>query len=99
MVEARKRLTNLPEELAKHPEIGVVKITRRGKPVLAVVSWELYESVSETLAIMSDPEMMVAVRRRMRDLEQETLIPGRKSRTSSVFDLRDCHHGYCPRHA
>jgi antitoxin YefM len=70
MVEARKRLTNLPEELAKHPEIGAVKITRRGKPVLAVMSWELYESVTETLDIMSDPEMLAAFRRGVRDLEQ-----------------------------
>ena len=70
MVEARKRLTNLPEELAKHPEIGAVKITRRGKPVLAVMSWELYESVSETLDIMSDPEMMSALQQGVRDREQ-----------------------------
>ena len=75
MVEARKRLTNLPEELAKHPEIGVVKITRRGKPVLAVMSWELFESVSETLAIMSDPEMMKAVRQGVRDLELGKTYP------------------------
>jgi len=70
MVEARKRLTNLPEELAKHPEIGAVTITRRGKPVLAVMSWALYESVTETLDIMSDPEMMAAFRQGVRDLEQ-----------------------------
>ena len=70
MVEARRRLTNLPEEMAKHPEMGVVKITRRGKPVLAVMSWELYESVSETLEIMSDPEMMAAVSQGAQDLEQ-----------------------------
>jgi len=70
MVEARRRLTNLPEELAKHPEMGVVKITRRGKPVVAVMSWELYESVSETLEIMSDPEMMAAVSQGAQDLEQ-----------------------------
>jgi antitoxin YefM len=70
MVEARKQLTSLPEELAKHPEIGAVTITRRGKPVLAVMSWALYESVTETLDIMSDPEMMAAFRQGVRDLEQ-----------------------------
>jgi antitoxin YefM len=70
MVEARKQLTNLPEGLAKHPEIGAVTITRRGKPVLAVMSWALYESVTETLDIMSDPETMAAFRQGVRDLEQ-----------------------------
>jgi antitoxin YefM len=75
MVEARKRLTNLPEELAKHPEIGALTITRRGKPVLAVMSWELYESVTETLDIMSDPEMLAAFRRGVRDLQQGNTYP------------------------
>jgi PHD/YefM family antitoxin component YafN of YafNO toxin-antitoxin module len=75
MVEARKRLTNLPEELAKHPEIGALTITRRGKPVLAVMSWELYESVTETLDIMSDPEMLAAFRKGVRDLQQGNIYP------------------------
>jgi antitoxin YefM len=75
MVEARKRLTNLPEELAKHPEIGALTITRRGKPVLAVMSWELYESVTETLEIMSDPEMLAAFRQGVRDLQQVNTYP------------------------
>jgi antitoxin YefM len=84
MVEARKRLTNLPEELAKHPEIGALTITRRGKPVLAVMSWELYESVIETLDIMSDPEMLAAFRQGVRDLQQGNTYAGSKSRKSSV---------------
>lgn len=75
MVEARKRLTNLPEELAQHPEIGALTITRRGKPVLAVMSWELYESVTETLDIMSDPEMLAAFRQGVRDLQQGKTYP------------------------
>jgi hypothetical protein len=39
MVETRKQLPKLAGALEKHPEIGAVKITRRGKPVLAVLSW------------------------------------------------------------
>ncbi len=75
IVEARKHLTRLPEELAQHPEIGAVKITRRGKPVLAVMSWDMYESIAETLEIMSDPEMMAAFRQGVRDLEQGKTFP------------------------
>ena len=41
MVEARKRLTALPDELKHDGEIDVVEVTRRGKPVLAVMPWEL----------------------------------------------------------
>src|SRR6266567_8868247 len=75
MVEARKRLTTLPEVFQKHPDIGAVKVTRRGKPVLAVMSWDLYESITETLDVMSDPEMMAAFRQGVRDLEQGKTYP------------------------
>ena len=63
MAEARKQLPKLADALEKHPEIGAVKITRHGKPVLAVLSWDLYESVVETMEIMSDPELMAAFRK------------------------------------
>ena len=41
MMEARKQLTSLPETLRHDGEIDVMEITRRGKPVLAVMPWEL----------------------------------------------------------
>lgn len=75
MVEARNRLSNLPEEFAQSPEMGAVAITRRGKPVLAVMSWELYESLIETMEIMSDPELMAALRKSIRQIEEGKTIP------------------------
>jgi len=67
MIDARKRLTSLPEELAQSPDLGALAVTRRGKPVLAVLSWDLYESLLETLEVMGDPELMKALRRGVRD--------------------------------
>ncbi len=75
MVEARNRLSNLPEEFAQSPEMGAVAITRRGKPVLAVMSWELYESLIETMEIMSDPELMTTLRKSIREIEEGKGIP------------------------
>ncbi len=75
MAEARKQLPKLADALEKHPEIGAVKITRRGKPVLAVLSWDLYESVLETMEIMSDPEMMAAFRQGVKEMEEGKAIP------------------------
>lgn len=69
MVEARNRLTSLPEELEKDKASGAIAVTRRGKPVLAIMSWELYESLIETLEIMSDPEMMAALRQDISDVK------------------------------
>jgi len=66
--EARNRLTRLPEELAETRE--TLAVTKRGKPVLAVMSWDLFEAISETLEIMGDPELMAEFRRGVRDLKQ-----------------------------
>ena len=68
MIDARKRLTSLPEEFAHTPELGAVAVTRRGKPVLAVLSWDLYESLLETMEVMGDPELMKALRRGAQDI-------------------------------
>ena len=75
MVEARRKLTSLPEEFDHDPEKQTVAVTRRGKPVLAVMPWELYESIIETLEIMGDPELMAALRQSIREMEEGQLIP------------------------
>jgi antitoxin YefM len=75
MADARKQLPKLADALEKHPEIGAVKITRHGKPVLAVLSWDLYESVVETMEIMSDPELMAAFRQGVKEMEEGKAIP------------------------
>jgi antitoxin YefM len=59
--EARGALTSLPEKLDR--ENDAVAITRRGKPVLAVMSWDLYESIIETIEILGDEKALAALRR------------------------------------
>jgi antitoxin YefM len=70
---ARHEITSLPERLEKEP--GAVAITRRGKPVLAVMPWELYESLIETLEILGDPELMNALRQSIKEVEAGKGIP------------------------
>jgi prevent-host-death family protein len=67
ITEARKRLTNLPEDLAETPR--AIRITRKGEPVLAVLPWEFYESLLETLEIMGDPELMDSLRKGVEDIK------------------------------
>jgi prevent-host-death family protein len=69
IIQARKMLTSLPEEFAREPQTGAVAVTRRGKPVLAVMSWDLYEAISETLEIMGDKELMAALAKSVKDIE------------------------------
>ena len=78
IIEARNRLTSLPEELEREPETGAIAITRRGKPVLAVMSWDLYESVTETMEVLGDEKLMAALRRGIREIAEGKLIPWEK---------------------
>ncbi|MBI5627489.1 MAG: type II toxin-antitoxin system Phd/YefM family antitoxin [Candidatus Rokubacteria bacterium] len=71
--EARKGFLDLPEKLAREPE-HVVTITRRGQPVLAVLPWEFYESIVETLDVLSEPELVAALRESIEDIERGRLL-------------------------
>ncbi|HEU0021038.1 MAG TPA: type II toxin-antitoxin system Phd/YefM family antitoxin [Dehalococcoidia bacterium] len=73
IVQARAMLTQLPEKLAVNNR--AVALTRHGKPVLAVMPWELFESILETLDIMGDPEMMAALRQGIKDVQEGNLVP------------------------
>jgi prevent-host-death family protein len=59
--DAREQFTRLPEQFEEDPDL-TVQVTRHGRPVMAVISWDVYESIRETLAIMGDPELMAALR-------------------------------------
>jgi antitoxin YefM len=75
IVEARNKLTSLPEDFEQDPEMGAVAVTRRGKPVLAVMPWELYEALVETLEILGDAELMTALRQSIKEAEAGKGIP------------------------
>ncbi len=47
------RIRALPEELLQQTELGVVTVTRDGQPVLAILPWELYAVIMETLEARS----------------------------------------------
>ena len=79
ITEARHELTSLPERLANEP--GAIAVTRRGKPVLAIMPWELYESIVETLEIMGDEELMAAIRDGIKAVERGETVPWEEART------------------
>lgn len=73
MTDARHELTSLPEQLSVSHE--AVAVTRRGKPVLAILPWEEYEAIVETLEILSDEDLMRALRQGIREARQGKGIP------------------------
>ena len=66
--EIREEITRLPDQFDKKPE--AVAVTRHGKPVMAILPWELYESIIETLEVMSDAELMAAFRQGVQELKE-----------------------------
>ncbi len=70
MIEARKKLTSLPEELEARGKDATVAVTRRGKPVLAIMSWEFFEALYETIEIMGDEELMKSLRQSIKEAQE-----------------------------
>ena len=66
ITEARKKFMALPDLTDKDQ---ILAVTRRNKEVLAVMSWELYEGLLETLEVLSDPELMQHVRAAIEDVK------------------------------
>lgn len=75
ITEARTELLNLPEKLARD---HAVTITKRGKPIMAILPWDLYDSIIETLEIMSDKELMVVLRQSIKEVEKGKTISWEK---------------------
>ncbi len=51
--ETRKRMASLENDMSYEDTISV---TNHGKEVFAILRWETYESIAETLDILSDQE-------------------------------------------
>ena len=78
ITEARDELTLLPDRLSETHE--TITVTRRGKPVLAILSWDEYEALVETLEIISDEELMQSLRQGMKDLAQGKTVPWERAK-------------------
>ena len=60
LAEVKNRLSEVVDRLER--EHGRVVITRHGHPAAVMLSLEDLESLEETLAVLSDPELMAAIR-------------------------------------
>jgi prevent-host-death family protein len=61
-------------QLCKEAEKEVVQVTQHNKPSMAVMSWDYYQSLIETLEILSEPETLDNIKRGERDLENGNTI-------------------------
>ena len=78
ITEARNKFMKLPDRAAKDQ---ILAVTRRNKEVMAVMSWELYEGLLETLEVLSDPELMNNLKEGLQDVKT--------GRTYSLSEARE----------
>ena len=78
ITDVRDELTSLPEQLSHTHE--AVTVTRRGKPVLAILPWEEYEALAETLEILADPGLLASLRKSIKELKQGKVVPWERAK-------------------
>jgi PHD/YefM family antitoxin component YafN of YafNO toxin-antitoxin module len=78
ITQVRSQLLQLAEELNRPTGANAVTVTKRGKPVLAVMPWEFYESLVETLEILGDDALMRALRRSVKEAQAGKTVPWQK---------------------
>jgi len=61
-------------DLVRSAKKGVVRITDRNRPTVAILDWEAYESMMETLEILSDPDFMENLREAEKDMGEGRLV-------------------------
>ena len=69
--ETRKRITSLEDDLSFNDTISV---TNHGKEVFALLRWDTYESIAETLDIISDEALYDDLKVGIKQFENDSLI-------------------------
>jgi PHD/YefM family antitoxin component YafN of YafNO toxin-antitoxin module len=74
LTEARNTLLALAKKMERDPAL-VVEVVKRGRHVMTMMPAELYESIIETLDVLSDDEAALRLRRALREIEEGKGIP------------------------
>ncbi len=69
--ETRRKITSLEDELSYEDTISV---TNHGKEVFALLRWDTYESIAETLEIISDEELSADLKKGVQQIHDGELI-------------------------
>jgi len=78
MKELRPKLPEIVQEIDE--KLERVTVTRRGHPVVVMMSVDEYEGINETLEVLSDKAGMERIKQGIRDIQE--------GRTSSLESVR-----------
>lgn len=70
---AKNRLSQLPRRV--NDSQTVIPITRQGRPVMALMSWEMFESLVDTIEILSDPALMSQIKESEKAIAEGRTVP------------------------
>jgi PHD/YefM family antitoxin component YafN of YafNO toxin-antitoxin module len=80
IAEIQEKFIHMPEQFEQEP--GALIVTQHDKPVMAILPFNIYkdlletvESLQETLEILSDEELMASFREGVKALENGETIP------------------------
>ncbi len=71
ITEARKKITSLENTMNYDDTIS---ITNHGKEVFALLRWDTYECIQETLEILSDEQMVKDLATGIKQIKENKLI-------------------------
>jgi PHD/YefM family antitoxin component YafN of YafNO toxin-antitoxin module len=69
--ETRRKITSLEDELSYEDTISV---TNHGKEIFALLRWDTYESIAETLEIISDEDSFADLKKGIQQVHNGELI-------------------------
>ena len=70
---ARNRFPRLPRRV--NDTQTVIPITRQGRPVMALMSWEMFETLVDTIEILSDQELMSKINESEKAIFEGRTVP------------------------
>jgi antitoxin YefM len=79
ITEARKTFMKLPQTAKKDQ---IIAVTRRNQEVMAIMSWDLYEGLLETLEVLGDSELMDHLQKALSDVSAGKTLSIEEARKS-----------------
>ena len=71
ITETRRRITSLEKEIGYD---DTITITNHGREVFALMKWDTYESIVETLEILTDDELFNALKTGIKQMQDNNLL-------------------------
>lgn len=78
IAEARKKITKFEDEFTDDEKI--ISVTKYNKPILAVMPWEFYETLMETLEVLKDKDLLNQLKTSIDQLNEGKTISWKKAK-------------------